>query len=89
MFRDSYHPRAFLSKTKNVKKGLVARTKIVSTLDQLQCTARTINQRTGIHYSSVLHHLHLMENEHIIVRNNKRPYIWKLTGLGQRKLTET
>jgi predicted transcriptional regulator len=89
MFKDSYHPRAFLSKTRNVKKGLVTRTKIISTLDQLQCTTRVINEKTGIHYSSILHHLHLMENEHIIVRNNKRPYIWKLTGLGQKKLTET
>jgi len=77
-----------LIKTKNVKKGLVARTKIVSTLESLQCSVRTISERTGVHYSSILHHLHLMEGEHIVARNDKKPYIWKLTGMGQKKLTE-
>jgi len=88
MSRVSYHPRAYLSKIKNVKKGLVARTKIASALDTLQCSARVINERTGVHYSSILHHLHLMEDERIIARNEKKPYIWRLTGLGQKKLTE-
>jgi predicted ArsR family transcriptional regulator len=88
MIRDYYHPKAFLSKIKNVKKGLVTRTKIVSALDILQCTAKAINEKTGIHYSSILHHLHLMENENIIKRNDKKPYIWVLTGIGQKKLTE-
>ncbi len=88
MIRDYYHPKAFLLKTKNVKKGLATRTKIVSTLDTLQYTAKAINEKTGIHYSSILHHLHLMENENIIKRNDKRPYIWVLTGVGQKKLTE-
>ena len=88
MSRDSYHPKAFLLKTRNVKKGLVARTKIVSTLDSIHCSARVINERTGVHYSSILHHLHLMKDERIVERNDKKPYIWKLTGLGQKKLIE-
>jgi predicted transcriptional regulator len=88
MIRDYYHPKALLSKIKNVKKGLITRTKIVSTLDLLQCTVKIINEKTGIHYSSILHHLHLMENENIIKRNDKKPYIWVLTGIGQKKLTE-
>jgi predicted transcriptional regulator len=88
MFKGSYHPKAFLSNTKNVKQGLVTRTKIASVLDIMSCTIKTIKEKTTINYSSILHHLHLMENEHIVKRNNKRPYIWELTGAGQKKLTE-
>ena len=88
MFKNSYHPKAFLLNTKNVKQGLVTRTKITNLLDEVPCTARIINEKTSSSYSSILHHLHLMENEHIVKRNNNRPYIWRLTGTGQKKLTE-
>jgi predicted transcriptional regulator len=88
MFKDSYHPKAFLSNTKNVKQGLITRTKIASILDKGSSTVKTIKEKTSINYSSILHHLHLMENEYIVKKNNKRPFIWELTGVGQKKLTE-
>ena len=88
MFKESYHPKAFLTNTKNVKQGLVTRTKIATVLDELPCTAKMISEKTSTSYSSILHHLHLMENEHIVKRNNNKPYVWKLTGTGQKKLTE-
>jgi len=88
MFKNSYHPKAFLINTKNVKQGLVTRTKIATLLDEASYTAKTMSERTSTSYSSILHHLHLMENEHIVKRNNNRPYIWRLTGTGQKKLTE-
>jgi len=34
----------------------------------------------------VMHHLHLLENEGTVSRKGKRPYIWLLTGLGQKLL---
>jgi predicted transcriptional regulator len=88
MFKGSYHPKAFLLYTKNVKQGLVSRTRIASILDRGPCTARTISEKTGASYSSIMHHLYLMKNEYIVKRNNDKPYVWELTGAGQKKLTE-
>jgi len=88
MSKGHYHPKAFLLKTKNVKQGLVTRTKIASALDEIPCTAGKIGGKTGVSYSSIIHHLNLMKNEHIVKRNNNKPYIWELTGAGQKRLAE-
>jgi len=48
--------------------------------------ARALAEKTGLSYKSVLYHLHLLENERIIVRNDTKPYIWSLTGAGQQTL---
>jgi predicted transcriptional regulator len=88
MFKDSYHPKAFLIRIKNVKQGLVTRTKIVSALEQDRLAAKELSEKSNVRYSSVLHHLHLMEDESIVEKEGKRPYIWKLTGVGQKRLTD-
>jgi len=88
MSKTQYHPKAFLLRTKNVKKGLATRTKIAVVLDKLPCTAREIGEKSSVNYASVIHHLHLMKNEHIIKRNNDKPYIWEFTGVGQKRLDE-
>jgi hypothetical protein len=33
-----------------------------------------------------MHHLRLLESEGTVNRKGKRPYIWLLTGLGQKRL---
>jgi len=88
MLRASYHPKAFLLHTKNVKPGLNARTKIASLLEKRSSTAKVLSEGTRLSYCSVLHHLHLMEDEHIVTREERKPYIWALTGAGQRTLSE-
>jgi predicted ArsR family transcriptional regulator len=88
MFKGSYHPKAFLIRIRNVKRGLVARTKIASSLEVDSSTAKMLSERMGVSYSCVLHHLHLMEDERIVTREGRRPYIWKMTGLGQKRLIE-
>lgn len=85
--KESYHPKAFLSLTRNVRLGLVARTKIVSLLEKGEFTARVLAEKIGMSYSAVLHHLHLLETEKIIGRKGTRPFFWKLTGAGQQRLT--
>ncbi len=85
--KESYHPKAFLSLTRNVRLGLVARTKIVSLLEKEGFTAGTLAEKIGMNYSAVLHHLHLLETENIIGRKGPRPFLWKLTGAGQQRLT--
>ncbi len=83
---EGYHPKAFLSLKRNVRPGLVARTKIVSLLEEKAANAKTVAQGTALSYSAVLHHLHALEAEDIVVRGGKRPYVWSLTGAGQQRL---
>lgn len=83
---EGYHPKAFLSLKKNISPGLIARTKIVSLLEEKKTNAKTVAQGTALSYSAVLHHLHLLEAENIVVHRGKRPYVWSLTGAGQQRL---
>jgi len=87
MFKVAYHPKAFLSLKRNVKPGLLARTKIVLILEKKASNAKSITEETGLSYASVLHHLHLLEAENILTRKGKRSQVWELTGAGQQRLT--
>ncbi len=86
MSREAYHPKAFLTLRRNVRPGLIARTHIVSLLEEVGMNAKTIAQETELSYATILHHLHLLEAEHILLRRGKRPYLWELTGAGQQRL---
>jgi len=87
MFKEAYHPKAFLSRRRNVRQGLVARTRIVVLLERGASNAKTLVQESGLTYVAVLHHLHLLEVEDIVLRKGKKPYSWELTGAGQQRLT--
>jgi len=87
MFKIAHHPKAFLSLKRNVRPGLLARTKIVLILEKKASNTKSITQETGLSYASVLHHLHLLEAENIITCKGKRFYVWELTGAGQQRLT--
>lgn len=88
LFEAAYHPKAFLSMTRNVRPGLVARTRVVRLLEKKEkgASTKTVVQKTALTYASVLHHLHLLEDENIVVRKGKRSYMWMLTGAGQQRL---
>jgi len=88
MFKDSYHPKAFLLHKKNVKRGLTARSKIVFSLEERPLTARMLAEKIGLRYASILHHLRLLRAERIAIRQVEKPYLWKLTGVGQQRLIE-
>lgn len=87
MLKEAHHPKAFLSLKRNVRPGLTARTRIVLLLEKGASNAKSIAQKTELNYGVVLHHLHLLEAENILVRKGKRPYLWELTGAGQQRLT--
>jgi len=87
MFKVAYHPKAFLSLKRNVKPGLLARTKIVLILEKKASNAKSITEEIGLSYASVLHHLHLLEAENSITHKGRKSYIWELTGAGQQRLT--
>jgi DNA-binding transcriptional ArsR family regulator len=86
MSREAYHPNAYLSKIKNNRLGLRARTRILDALERVSVNAKTIARETGMHYGVVMHHLRLLEREWIVERKHSKPHIWVLTGRGQKRL---
>lgn len=84
--KGAYHPNAYLQNTKNVKSGLETRTKILNALDKQPVSASMIAQIVLMNYDAVMYHLRLLEMESTVCRKGKRPYIWILTGLGQKRL---
>jgi predicted ArsR family transcriptional regulator len=86
MFKTTHHPNAFLTLKRNIQPGLLARTQIVSVLEQRVCDAKTVSRETELSYKTVLYHLHLLEAENIVSHKGRRTYLWQLTGVGQQKL---
>jgi len=82
-----FHPRAFLSRKRNVKLGLSARTRILQVLEKQESNIKNIVGSSGLHYRVVVHHLRLLKAERVVVRKGeKRPFVWQLTGVGQQRL---
>jgi len=81
-----YHPNAYLLDYRNIKPGLKSRTVILNLIEEASSEAKNISERSGLNYRVVLHHLKLLESRGVVERRGNRPYIWKLTGLGQKRL---
>jgi DNA-binding transcriptional ArsR family regulator len=86
LVKERYHPKAFLMGKRNVRLGLIARSRIVRFLEKQSSNAKTIARETKMSYGVVLHHLHLFEAEKVVIRKGKRPFQWELTGAGQQTL---
>lgn len=86
IIRETYHPNAYLSRIKNVKRGLRARTQVLNVLEKRSADAKTIGKEAGMSYGVVVHHLRLLEAEGTVERKGSRPHVWMLTGLGQKRL---
>lgn len=84
-----FHPRAFLSRKRNVRLGLIARTRVLQVLEKHESVIRGIANEGGLKYNVVVHHLRLLRAERVVVRKgDKRPFIWELTGVGQQRLVD-
>jgi DNA-binding transcriptional ArsR family regulator len=83
---EPFHPNAYLQRIKNVRNGLRARTRILVVLEKRSSGAAGIAKGTSLSYSVVMHHLRLLKNEGTVDRKGSRPYVWVLTGLGQKRL---
>lgn len=87
MAKGVYHPNAYLSRIRNIKRGLKARSTILNSLEKGSATAPAVANESGMHYAAVVHHLKLLKNEQIIERQgNSVPHRWSLTGKGQKRL---
>ena len=87
VIKENYHPNAYLHHVRNVKNGLSARTKLLSLLEIQPSRASTLAEKVGASYEVVIHHLRLLESDGTVNRKGKRPCIWALTGLGQKRLS--
>lgn len=81
-----FHPNACLHQVRNVRSGLDSRTKILNILERQSLSAGKLSKQTRLTYDTVMHHLRLLESENIVQRIGKRPYLWRLTGKGQKRL---
>ena len=86
--KERYHPKAFLTEKRNVRLGLLARSRIARFLEKHTSNAKTIAKGIGMSYRAVLHHLRLFEAEKVVARKGKRPFQWELTGAGQQTLVQ-
>lgn len=90
MQRGNYHPNAYLEWRRNVIGGLEARTKILNALDDRgMFTVKEIAELAALSHYVSRHHLRLLEAERIVERRGKRPYKWRITGKGQKRLIKT
>ncbi|MGA3191221.1 MAG: hypothetical protein ABSD73_01755 [Candidatus Bathyarchaeia archaeon] len=86
MLKETYHPNAYLASIRNMKLGLRARTRILNVLERLSGDANKVAKESGLRYGVAMHHLKLLAAEGIVERKSGRPYVWGLTGLGQKRL---
>jgi DNA-binding transcriptional ArsR family regulator len=86
ILKGMFHPRAFLSRKRNVKAGLAARSRLLQVLEKQSSDVRSIVAASGLHYGVVVHHLRLLESERVVIKSDKRPFRWELTGVGQQRL---
>jgi len=88
--KQAFHPRAFLSRKRNVRLGLTARTRILQALEKRESDVRAIMAPSQLKYNVVSHHLRLLEAERVVVKKGgKKPYVWQLTGVGQQRLVRS
>ena len=83
----SIDTRAYLFNIRNVRRGLLTRTRIIQALEQVsQASVSTISQEVGVSYSTTLYHLKNMLKEKIVDRNPET-MDWLLI-VEQKPLTE-
>jgi DNA-binding transcriptional ArsR family regulator len=89
MVKQNCHPNAYLSNIKNVKRGLIARTKILDVLEKTSGDSKAIGNEAALPYGVVMHHLKLLGKEGIVHRKGIKPCIWTITGVGQKRLVNS
>jgi predicted transcriptional regulator len=83
----AFHPKAYLTSKRNVKAGLLSRSKILVVLEGEQKSASAIAKEASISYECVAYHLKALKKERLVDKLTKtKPFIWGLTPFGQQKL---
>ena len=85
--RGALHPKAYLTSKRNVRAGLVARSKILLIVEKEPRSAPQIVKAAGLSYACVLYHLRALKKERLVERvSSRKPFTWDLTPFGQQKL---
>jgi predicted ArsR family transcriptional regulator len=85
--QQNFHPKAYLTSRRNVKKGLLSRTKILLALESGGKSATQIAKETSLSYERVGYHLTAMKKDRLVEKSTKtRPFRWNTTRFGQQKL---
>ena len=81
------HPKAYLTSKRNVKAGLLSRSKILVVLERERKSASAIAKEASLSYECVTYHLKTLKKERLVERLTKtKPFTWGLTPFGQQKL---
>jgi len=79
--------RAYLCTIRNIRRGLVTRTKILRALDDHEGSPTAeLARHVGMSYGTVLYHLRNMMAEEIVVRD-KETLAWSIGPFEQAELT--
>jgi len=85
--RDALHPKAYLNSKRNMKAGLVARSKILLVLERNTRSAPQIAKEATLTYACVRYHLKALKRDRLVERvSEHKPFAWALTPFGQQKL---
>lgn len=83
----AFHPKAYLTSKRNVKAGLLSRSKILVVLERERKTASAIAKEASLSYECVTYHLKTLKKERLVEKLTKaKPFTWGLTPFGQQKL---
>jgi predicted transcriptional regulator len=86
--RTGLHPKAFLTSKRNVRAGLVSRSKILSGLERGHKSAPELAKETKLSYECVAYHLKAMKRDRLVERvSARKPFTWSMTRFGQQKLS--
>jgi predicted transcriptional regulator len=85
--RATLHPKAYLTSRRNVKAGLIARTRILLALENERKSAPKLVKEAGLSYACVTYHLKALKKDRLVEKLSKtKPFTWGLTPFGQQKL---
>lgn len=83
----AFHPKAYLTSKRNVKAGLLSRSKILVVLERERKNASAIAKEASLSYECVTYHLKALKKERLVDKLTKtKPFTWGLTPFGQQKL---
>ncbi len=84
--QERIEPEAYLRSLRNVRRGLRARSRLISAVRNGKSTkGQEISREAGLSYGAAMRHLRNMKAERIVEKNKSG---WRLTGLGQRAVSE-
>ena len=84
---EALHPKAYLTSKRNVRAGLISRSKILRALDKNGKSAAEISRETSLSYECVAYHLMSLRKDRLVEHLTRtKPFTWGLTPYGQQKL---